>query len=101
MTTTLARLEAKPEHRTHVREALEQMVRDSTVHDPDLREYAVYESPEHQNVFFVQQEVPAVDQRLERMAAQRLMEMGTALREELNGPIRVEQLRLLASTSAV
>jgi histidinol-phosphate/aromatic aminotransferase/cobyric acid decarboxylase-like protein len=98
MTTTLAMLEAKPEDRTHVRQALEQMVHDSATLDPELRQYAVYESPERPNVFFVQQEIPAVDEELELMVAQRLMEVGTALREQLNGPIQLEHLRLVAST---
>jgi hypothetical protein len=98
MTTTLAILEAKPERRTHVRQALEQMVQDSAVLDPELREYALFESPERPNVFYIQQQIPAVDERLERMAEARLMETGTALREQLNGPIRIEHLRLLSST---
>jgi hypothetical protein len=71
------------------------MIEESPTEDPELRRYELYESPDDANVFVVQQDVSLVDERRHELVAERLMELGTALRDELNAPIRFEHLRLI------
>ena len=95
MTLTLAVLEAKPEKRADVRRALQEMIEDAPEDDPGLRRYELFESSEDPDVFVIQHDVPVVDERLAHRSSERLMELGTALREQLRAPIRVEHLRLV------
>jgi quinol monooxygenase YgiN len=99
MTLTLAILEAGPEHAQHVKLALEEMIEEAAREDPELGRYELYESEDESNVFVIQQEVDVVEERLHILSTERLMELGTALREELRGPIRVQHMRLVRSLS--
>lgn len=95
MPLNVAKLEPKPESRDHVRRAIEGMIRDARRLDPQLPRYELYESIDAPNTFLVQQVVSAVDDRLGDREAERLMELGTALSEELRRPIEIERLRLV------
>ena len=95
MTLTIATLEATPEHALHVRQALEEMIAEASVEDPELMRYELYESEDESDTFVIQHEVDTVDERLHILAAERFMELGTALREELRGPIHVQHMRLV------
>ncbi|MEZ4503510.1 MAG: antibiotic biosynthesis monooxygenase [Dehalococcoidia bacterium] len=98
MPMTIAILEAKPERRLHVRQALEEMVEESPLEDPELRRYELYESRDDQGVFVIQQDVPVIDELMRDRVAERMMEIGTALRDELRSPIRVSHMQLIRSS---
>lgn len=95
MSTRMAILHAKPEDVIHVKQALSEMVRAAAVHDPTLDKYAVYESVDTPGVFLIEQHLTAVEERLDSNAGVRLMEVGTALREQLSGPIQIAEYRLV------
>lgn len=98
---SMARIKAEPEFAMHVRQALEQMVKESETADPTLGAYALYESDDEPGTFLVEQRVPAVSDLLDRQDPERLMELGTALREELRGPIEIAHYRLVTERRAV
>ena len=97
MSLTIAFLEASPEHALHVRQALEEMIAESATTDPGLLRYELYESEDESNTFVLQRDVDAVEERLHAAGTERLMELGTALREELSSPIRIQRMRLVRS----
>lgn len=98
MPRTSARFQAQPEDVMHVRQALEQMVHDARQEDPVLLEYVLYEFEDTPGEFLIEQHVSAVEEELKDLAEERLMELGTALREELNGPIYISHYRLVADS---
>lgn len=100
MTLFIATLESEPEHRQHVRQALEEMVAEASTEDPELRRYELYETPEQPDVFVVQLDTPTVEERMHELVQERLMELGTSLRDELHAPIKVEHLRLVRALHA-
>ncbi len=81
MLLTMAVLEASQEHALHVRQALEEMIAEASKEDPGLLRYELYESEDLPDTFIVQRDVDAVDERLHSAVTERLMELGTALRE--------------------
>ncbi len=97
MIARFARVEAQPEKVDRVRRALEDMVRDSRTEDPMLGEYVLYESDDEPGTFLIEQHVSSVDEALQDPDEdnQRLMELGTALREQLIRPIQVDKYRLI------
>jgi hypothetical protein len=95
MTLLIATLEARPERRQHVRQALEEMVAEASTEDPELRRYEVYEDPARPNVFVMQLDTPVVEERLHEFVEERWLELGTGLRDELEAPVEVLHLRLL------
>ena len=97
MPTRMARLQAQPEDVTHVRQALGEMVRSAAEEDPTLGAYVLYEAEDTPGEFLIEQQVSAVDVELDDRADARLMELGTALREEL-GPIEVSRYRLVTDS---
>lgn len=94
----VARIKAQPAKVNDVRHALEQMVKDSESEDPNLEEYALYESSDEPGCFLIEQRISAVDDRLALREPERLMELGTALREKLDGPIEVAKYHLVTET---
>ncbi len=62
---------------------------------------ARHESDDEPGTFLVEQRVPAVSDLLDRQDPERLMELGTALREELRGPIEIAHYRLVTERRAV
>ena len=97
MIARFARLEAQPEKKDRVRRALEDMVNASKTEDPMLGEYVLYESDEDPCEFLIEQHVSAVAEELDDpdQDNQRLMELGTALREQLIRPITITRYRLI------
>lgn len=97
MPTRMARLQAQPEDVNHVRQVLGEMVQSAKEEDPTLGEYVLYESEDTPGEFLIEQHISAVDAELGDRADERLMELGTALREEL-GPIQVSRYRLVTDS---
>lgn len=97
MIARFARVEAQPEKVDRVRRALEDMVRDSRTADPTLGEYVLYESDDQPGIFLLEQHVSSVEEELHDPDRdnQRLMELGTALREQLIRPIEINRYRLI------
>lgn len=83
MIARFARIQAQPEKVDRVRRALEDMVRDSRTEDPMLGAYVLYESEENPCEFLIEQHVSSVEEEMDDPDRdnQRLMELGTALRE--------------------
>jgi len=94
----MARLQAEPEFASHVRQALEEMVEASRTADPALQAYALYESEDEPGCFLIEQRVSAVEDNLRPRDPERLMQLGTALREELNAPIEIARYRLITES---
>jgi hypothetical protein len=97
MTLFIATLEARPDRHQHVRQALEEMIAEASEEDPELRRYELYDSPERPNVFVVQLDTPVVEEELHEFVQERVLELGNALRSELDAPVKVEHLRLIRS----
>ncbi|MCK9485970.1 MAG: antibiotic biosynthesis monooxygenase [Dehalococcoidia bacterium] len=97
MIARFARLQAQPEKVDRVRRALEDMVRSSRTEDPMLGEYVLYESDDDPGQFLIEQHVSTVEEALDDpdRENQRLMELGTALREQLIRPITIDRYRMI------
>ncbi len=97
MIARFARLEAQPEKADRVRQALADMVRASKTEDPMLGEYVLYESEDDPGEFLIEQHVSSVDEAMQDpdQDNQRLMELGTALREQLIRPIKISRYHLI------
>ncbi len=97
MPARLARIEAQPTAIDDVRRALEEMVRESEHRDPNLGRYELYESDETPGEFLIEQHITIVDEEVGSLEDERLMQLGTALREKLSGPIEIASYRLVAA----
>jgi quinol monooxygenase YgiN len=95
MITAIARLHADPGKEQRVRETLEDMVDAARHSDPELRAYSVHVSEDDPSLFLVYEEYSSVERRDADAESKHLMELGTALRESLREPIRIERYRYL------